>query len=140
MKIAVDCRGLNVAFVRGMGRYLLALLEQANQITDWSWEFYSDRPDLPFLVPTMHHSQTSLFELRGCRFHTWEQYGLPARVKRSQANVLFCPNTTLPWWQPIPTVVTVHDTIPWDSKEFEAGQSWYWHWLLPRALRKAAAA
>ncbi|HUE69836.1 MAG TPA: glycosyltransferase family 1 protein [Pirellulaceae bacterium] len=138
MRIAVDSRSLNVPHVRGMGRYLCSLLEAADQQGRWEWELLSDRPDLPIHFPALRSARQMIFETRGWKFCTWEQWGLPRATRRLRADVLFCPNTTLPWWQPIPAVVTVHDTIPWDSSE-EKGHPFYWRRVMPRALQKAAA-
>jgi alpha-1,3-rhamnosyl/mannosyltransferase len=61
----------------------------------------------------------------------------PFEALIDKVQVLHCVATTLPLWQPIPTVVTIHDTIPWDTGEFlQAGR--YRDWLLPKAFRRCA--
>ncbi|MFZ1757114.1 MAG: glycosyltransferase family 1 protein, partial [Caldilineaceae bacterium] len=42
----------------------------------------------------------------------WEQIAVPTAARRLGADVLFVPYWAAPLWQPIPTVVTVHDLIP----------------------------
>lgn len=42
----------------------------------------------------------------------WEQIVVPAAARRLGADLLFVPYWAAPLWQPIPTVVTVHDLIP----------------------------
>ncbi len=42
----------------------------------------------------------------------WEQVTVPRQARRLGGHVLFVPYWAPPGWQPIPTVVTVHDLIP----------------------------
>ena len=42
----------------------------------------------------------------------WEQIAVPAAARRLGADLLFVPYWAAPLWQPVPTVVTVHDLIP----------------------------
>jgi len=42
----------------------------------------------------------------------WEQITVPAAARRLGVDLLFVPYWAAPLWQPVPTVVTVHDLIP----------------------------
>jgi glycosyltransferase involved in cell wall biosynthesis len=42
----------------------------------------------------------------------WEQVTMPLAARRLRADVLWMPYWAAPLWQPMPTVVTVHDLIP----------------------------
>jgi len=42
----------------------------------------------------------------------WEQITVPATARRLGVDLLFVPYWAAPLWQPVPTVVTVHDLIP----------------------------
>ena len=42
----------------------------------------------------------------------WEQITVPRCARRMQADLLLVPYWAAPLWQPVPTVVTVHDLIP----------------------------
>jgi glycosyltransferase involved in cell wall biosynthesis len=42
----------------------------------------------------------------------WEQVTIPRAARRLGADVLWVPYWAAPWWQPVSTVVTVHDLIP----------------------------
>lgn len=42
----------------------------------------------------------------------WEQVSVPAVAHRERADLLWVPYWAAPFWQPVPTVVTVHDLIP----------------------------
>jgi alpha-1,3-rhamnosyl/mannosyltransferase len=52
-------------------------------------------------------------------------------------DVLHCPATGAPWWQPVPTVVTLHDTLLWAPEDPDWGK--YTEYVLPAAYRKCAA-
>lgn len=133
-----DARCLNTDFVRGMGEYLSPLATHMCATGDIEWVFYGNRPDLPFHVPpSIGWSKIDRRDIRGERFHAWEQAFLPYRAWRDRVQVLHCTATTLPLWQPVPTVVTIHDTIPWDTGEFVPAGS-YRDRLLPAALRRCA--
>lgn len=51
----------------------------------------------------------------------WEQITVPRAARRLQADVLWVPYWAAPAWQPIPTVVTVHDLIPLLLPEYRGG-------------------
>ncbi len=42
----------------------------------------------------------------------WEQVTVPRLAKQLGAELLWVPYWAAPWWQPMPTVVTIHDLIP----------------------------
>ena len=42
----------------------------------------------------------------------WEQISVPQAARRLGADVLWIPDRAAPYWQPLPTVVTIHDLIP----------------------------
>ncbi len=51
----------------------------------------------------------------------WEQIGVPRAARRLEADVLWVPYWAAPLWQPVPTVVTVHDLIPRLLPEYRGG-------------------
>jgi glycosyltransferase involved in cell wall biosynthesis len=137
-RVAMDARCLNTNFIRGMGEYVSSVVSQISATRDVEWIFQSNRPDLPFHSPSgSAESKTILRDIPGDRFHFWEQAALPFQALTRQARVLHCTATTMPLWQPVPTVVTIHDTIPWDTGEFlPAG--FYRDRLLPMAFHRCA--
>ncbi len=137
-RVAADARCLNTNFVRGMGEYLAPLATHISATRDVEWLFFGNRPDLPFHPPAgTAASKVILRDVPGDRFHLWEQLALPGEALVRSARVLHCTATTLPLWQPVPTVVTIHDTIPWDTGEFVPPGP-YRDRLLPLALRRCA--
>jgi glycosyltransferase involved in cell wall biosynthesis len=138
LRVVADARCLNVEHLRGMGKSMYEFIRRTSASGAVEWHLLAERPDLPMHVPddTCH---VSVFETRGYRFAAWEQYSLPAAARRLEADVLHAPATTAPWWQPVPTVVTIHDMIPWQGDDPAWPGGFHRDRLLPAAYRRAAA-
>jgi glycosyltransferase involved in cell wall biosynthesis len=96
-----------------MGKVLLHLLTEGLRQTDWTFVLFGDEPRAPLHAPVHQRIETSVREVKGHRFRLWEQIALPLLARRFNCDVLHCPGTWCCWWQPVPTVVTIHDTLPW---------------------------
>jgi alpha-1,3-rhamnosyl/mannosyltransferase len=129
LRVAVDARELNRPHLRGMGKYLLELIRHSKVAQSIEWQLFSDRPDLPFHQPREAGVSVRITDVPGYRIHAWEQCYLP--IMAAGADILHCPFSRAPWLQLRPTVVTIHDTIPWESKRTVMG---------PRLLRRHASA
>src|SRR5687768_6634110 len=138
LRVAVDGRCLNVEHLRGMGKSLYELIARTSASGAIEWHVFGDRPHLPMQVPDQVRD-VSVFETRGYRLAAWEQYSLPAAAARIDADLLHAPATTGPWWQPVPTVITIHDTIPWQSADGAWPAGFYRDRVLPAAYRRASA-
>ena len=137
--VAADARCLNVDHVRGRGKALYELIRRTAASGAIEWHLLSNRTDLPMHAPD-DSCRVSVFETREYGVHAWEQFALPREAKRRQADVLQAAGLSAPWWQPVPTVVTVNDTIPWQSTdEPDPPPSFYRDRVLPRAYHRAAA-
>jgi len=136
MKIGLVARCLNTAHVRGMGKYVMELLR--NSSDDISWHLFADDPRHPLLHPEGPRFTPDIFEFRGDRLRLWEQLGLPLRARRMPLSLLHCTEGALPLWQPLPTVVTLHDTLAFEERPDTVGQRLYWDHVVPAALRRAA--
>lgn len=139
MKIGLVARCLNTAHVRGMGRYLQELLLKSVQRPEIRWTLLGDNPTEPLHTPPGVAAQQAVFNFRGDRFRLWEQLGLPRRAAALGLDVLHCTEGSACWWQPVPTVITLHDTIAWSENDGQPFTRFYWNTLMPAALRKAAA-
>lgn len=139
MHVALDARTLNQVHLRGMGRCVSELVGRGAARHGVHWELLADRPDLPFHAPEAAGLRQHVFETRGYRFRSWEQLSWPRQAKKLKADVMHGPGTTIPWWQPVPTVVTLHDTIPWRGNEPGWPRGWYVDRVLPRAYEKCSA-
>lgn len=139
MRVGLVARCLNTHHIRGMGRYVFEMLKQSGEQPNLEWRVYGDDPGTPLHTPPGLRGQTDVFAFRGDRFHLWEQLGLPLHLRGGHVDVLHCTEGSLPWWQPVPTVVTLHDTLAWDEHEGDATSRVYYDKLLPAALARCAA-
>lgn len=139
LRVAVDARCLNTEHLRGMGKSLYELIKRTSGSGAIDWHLFGDRTDRPFHAPDQR-AHVEVFEARGYRFATWEQFALPRAAQRIGADILHAPATSMPWWQPVPTAVTIHDTIPWQSnQDTHWPPGFYRDRLLPSAYHRAAA-
>jgi glycosyltransferase involved in cell wall biosynthesis len=128
----------------GSGQYIDHLLAQLPQVTPGV--------RLSLLVPQGHSlagdrwPQVDIVRLavpplpRNLAKLWFEQVSVPAAARRLGADVLWVPYWAAPWWQPLPTVVTVHDLIPLLLPAYRGGplQRGYTA-LASRTARRAAA-
>lgn len=135
LRIALDGRALNTAHVRGMGKAAFEILREGSGSSDVSFVLLGDEPRLPMHHPCASNISAQAWEVRGHRFHAWEQIGLPWRARQLECDVLHCVGTWCPYWQPVPVVVTVHDTLMWTEDE----PSVFLTRALPAAYRRARA-
>lgn len=139
LKVAVDARCLNSEHLRGMGKSLFELVRRTAGSGAIEWHLLADRPDRPMQRPA-EGVAVEVFETRGYRFHSWEQWSLPLRARQLGVDLLHAPATSMPWWQPVPSVVTVYDAIPWQGGQDAAWPArFYRDRLLPSAYHRAAA-
>ena len=73
------------------------------------------------------------------RSAVWEQVSLPLAARRLDADVLHIPDGGAPWWQPVPTVVTIYETTSWSRRESTISPDFYQDRVLPAAYHRAAA-
>ena len=135
MRIAFDGRCLNTPHLRGMGKMAYELLRESANHPDVDFVVLGDEPRAPVQVPSGARVVTRTWETKGHRFRAWEQFSLPRTARRLDCDVLHCTGTWCPWWQPVPLVVTVHDTLPWVEEQ----GSLYLNHALPAAYKRANA-
>lgn len=139
LHVGVVARCLNTDHVRGMGKYVMELLKHSASGADTlRWHLMADDPAHPLLHPDSERVTAEIFEQRGDRFRLWEQWALPRRARQLGLNLLHCTEGALPLMQPVPTVVTLHDTLAFEERPNTLGQKLYWDHLIPAALRRAA--
>jgi len=140
MKIAYDARALNVAFLRGIGRCMKEIITRCNKKYEFErCHLFSNRPDMPMQIEKAGNIKTNLLDMPGYRFKIWEQFVLPWKAYQSNSQILHCPANNVPWWQPLKTVVTLHDAMPWLGDEEAWPRGFYTDRLIPSAFRKADA-
>lgn len=138
MRVGVAATVLNTEHVRGMGRYVYELIRHSDAHPGLSWHAFGHNPARALHLPPGAPARADVFSWRGDRFRAWEQVGLPVRARQAPIDLLHCPDGVLPWWQPVPTIVTLHDTMAWDDREDTRIAELYWERLIPAALHKSA--
>lgn len=113
LNIGLIARTLNVPHLRGTGRYVQELLKNTQLADNVAWTAFGHDPSQPFRVPSDLQGRADVFNFRGDRFHLWEQLGLPLRLRGAGVQLLHGAENTLPVWQPVPSIVTIHDTVLW---------------------------
>jgi glycosyltransferase involved in cell wall biosynthesis len=139
LRVAVDARCLNVEHLRGMGKALFELVKRTASSGAIEWHLLGDRPDWPMHAPQVQGCNVSVFETPGYRFHSWEQWSLPNSARRLGADLLYLPATSMPWWQPVPSIVTINDVIPWHGQDAAWPAGFYRDRLLPSAYHRASS-
>jgi len=137
LHVGMVARTLNVRHLRGTGRYVQEILRNTRPADDIRWTAFGHDPALPFRVPEPLLGQADVFNFRGDRFHLWEQLGLPLRLRGTGIQLLHCAENTAPIWQPVPTLVTIHDTVPWEEDTRGLDRR-YLHDVQSLALRRCA--
>jgi alpha-1,3-rhamnosyl/mannosyltransferase len=132
-------RCLNTEHIRGMGKYVYELLRHGQRHPELQWRLFGDDTRYGMVTPAGANASSEIFTFRGDRFRAWEQLGLPLRVARRRPDLLHATEGALALWQPVPTVVTVHDTLAWEERPDTLGERTYWDRLVPAGLKKCAA-
>jgi glycosyltransferase involved in cell wall biosynthesis len=139
LRVGIVAQTLNVEHLRGTGRYVQELLRNTAEKDDVRWTAYAQNPSRPFRVPSPLLGKTDVFDFPGDRLHLWEQVGLPLHVSRSDVALLHCAENSVPVWQPVPTIVTIHDTVLWEEERPDRLDHFYHHKLQRLALSRCAA-
>lgn len=139
LRVGIVARTLNVQHLRGTGRYVQELLRNTEASDDVRWTAYAQDPAKPFRVPSPFLGTPEIFDFPGDRFGLWEQLGLPKRLGQSDVQILHCAENTLPIWQPVPTIVTIHDTVLWEEQRPTRLDHFYLHQVQGQALKRCAA-
>jgi glycosyltransferase involved in cell wall biosynthesis len=139
LRVAVDARSLNAERIRGIGKSLYELVSRTATTGAVRWHLIADRPECPMRLPPSGDINVSIVEPPAGQLLGWEQWSLPAATRALDVDLLHAPNTTVPWWQPVPAVVTIHDMARWQHDEPASGPAFYRDRLLPAAYQRAAA-
>jgi hypothetical protein len=113
MNVVVDARNAYRSERRGTGKNLVDLYRQLATLQP-SWRFVmlheGGSTDDPFAGYANIKGQ--LLRLRGARFNTWQDIGLPIAARCHGATVMHAPANTAPYYPLSPLVMTIHDLIP----------------------------
>ena len=69
----------------------------------------------------------------------WQQFELPLLLRRTGADLLHAWNYVAPLCSPVPTILTVQDTIALDRPRFaRRANRWHYRAIMPQSLKRAA--
>jgi alpha-1,3-rhamnosyl/mannosyltransferase len=139
LHVGVDARTLNVPHMRGTGRFIYEILRHVKPEDGVRFTAFGHDAARPVQVPADLCGHVEVFSMRGHRFQAWEQLGLPLRMRRGGLDLMHCADNTAPIWQPLPTVVTIHDTVPWAEPAPDLLTHHYLHHVQEVALRRCRA-
>ncbi|MCM8775445.1 MAG: glycosyltransferase family 4 protein [Candidatus Omnitrophica bacterium] len=140
MRIGIDARTLYLPVLKGIGVYLLNLLNQL-AVRDQKNEYilyYDSRQKIVDRAPKAPNFITRGIEIaKSDRFYFWEQFCLPRELARDRIDLLHSPaNTTCLGFRG-PKVVTVHDTIIQQGKDKTKADTIYYNFIQPFVLKFA---
>jgi len=136
MRIVVDARSLDRH--HSSAQSMRELITRTASSGSIEWHLLTDRNDAPLDLPTTRGCEATTRKPHVASVRGWEQWTLPRRAQVVRADLLHAPSTAMPWWQPVPTVVTVQDDDLWRESS-AVPPSFYRDRVWPSAYRRAAA-
>lgn len=112
LTLALDARTVHRAVRRGTGKNLIDLYSEVLRLRP-QWRvigYHRGQHDSP--LTDIPGYEARYIDMPGDRFDAWQQWRLPYAAKRDGVDLLHCPANTCPRWQPVATMLTVHDLLP----------------------------
>ena len=124
----------------GVSTYIVNLVRALAALQDRRWDLIVlARPEQAELFATGAGLRLEPIRMPSTAYRVvWEQLRLPRVAQRIAAGLIHSPHYSIPLRLGLRRVVTVHDltyvTMP---EHHRASRSWYFRWILPRAVRAA---
>jgi len=149
MKIGINARFLGKPYT-GIGQYTLNIIRELsdadpnNEYILVVSEEIGRENKFPANVRT-HVIHEIKRGTAGMKKTWWEQISVPSFFEKEKVDIAFFPYPSNPWFgtfynhkKKIKTVVTVHDTVPWENKNYRKGVlSKLYHFQSKKAVKKA---
>lgn len=141
MKIGINARFLTQPFT-GIGQYTRSLIPTLATLEPRN-EYFLFTPELVDLELPANCQQIRVAEKpyrsESLKKAYWEHVLVPREMERFEVDVAHFLYPSNPRRKlPMPTIVTVHDVIPWKLKEYsQRFRSKFYHWNARFALKKA---
>lgn len=140
MKIAIEAQRIFRPNKHGMDFVALETIRELQKRNDDN-EYYI------IVAPGEDHCleespNLSIIELKCPTYPLWEQVALPCAVKRLKVDLLHCTSNTAPLYCPVPLILTLHDIIYLEPRQYHSQSlyqemGWYYRRLIvPRILKK----
>jgi glycosyltransferase involved in cell wall biosynthesis len=140
LQVGIDARCLNATRLGAVGKSIYELVSRTAASGALHWHLLMERTEHAAWIPAHEHVEVEILDGPAGRLLGWEQWSLPAAARRLGVDVMHAPLTTAPWWQPVPTVVTIHDTELWRTEGAPSSEpEFYRDRMLPSAYQRARA-
>ncbi|MBU0767151.1 glycosyltransferase family 4 protein [Patescibacteria group bacterium] len=136
MLVAVDCRFAGIQDA-GIGRYTRELVRELIRVdSDQKWILFVQSRNEDWLKNIQGNIE--VIEASIPHYSWKEQWAFRKMIKNSDAQLLFSPHFNVPFFCPIPYVITIHDLIlHWYPNQAPFIKRFAYKVLLSRAVRKA---
>jgi glycosyltransferase involved in cell wall biosynthesis len=123
MKVGLDARVVTLD-KRGFGRYARGMIQAIVSLeSDFQWILYTHDPSLEGLIPESGKRQIRVLD----KWTEWRSHFLLRKAAQADnINLMYFFANNFWFWPACPTLVTLHDTEPFERPEL------YWHGALQR--------
>lgn len=143
MRIGIEAQRIFRKEKHGMDMMAVELIKNLQKLDEVNEYFIFVNPDDDGTVVQPNDNFT-IVPLRKSPYPLWEQVLLPNAVKKYQLDILHCTSNTAPLNLQIPLILTLHDIIYLEKRDWKSG-TWYQRfgnlyrrWNVPLIVRKAA--
>jgi glycosyltransferase involved in cell wall biosynthesis len=141
MRIALNADLLSAPST-GIGRYLSQLIESLGQVDGVNEYIMLSHLSIPSHLPTPSSFSWEEIPVSGpseqIRRVRWEQRTFPEIARKRNAKMLFVPFFGAPAMANLPSIITVHDLLPFSVLEYRPNSAiWLYHQILVQGIKKA---
>jgi glycosyltransferase involved in cell wall biosynthesis len=138
MRIGIDCTLFQRDRYTGVENYTLHLIKSLLHADTLNQYIFFFRKEIPNALASLDKSRfEAMISPTSNRLIT-DQVWLPWAVRKARVNLLHCPAFPSPLLVRAPTVLTIHDAVPWRyPATISKGMHFYYRPLFPKAIRKA---
>src|SRR5687767_6868445 len=135
MKIGIESQRIYRSAKHGMDVVAVELIRQVQRLDTFNQYllFAKEGPDTACVTETPNFK---IQLLEGFGYAGWEQFSLPAAVKKVKPDLLHCTANTAPLAISVPLVLTLHDVIYLEQTDFSGSAyqdfgNLYRKWVVP---------
>ena len=141
MKIGIDIRAIDKNNLRGIGKYTYFLLKYLMKIDrENNYLLFCDKRS-PFRrdIEFASNFRRVPIGIKGDKFCLWEQFRLPLKLLFESIDFMHWPSNTGAILNSVPSVITLHDAMMFDTKSLKMGEKFYYNFILKKTLEKSKA-
>jgi len=138
MRIGIDCTLFQRDRYTGVENYTLHLIKSLLHADTLNQYIFFFRKEIPNALASLDKSRFEAMISPTSNRVITDQIWLPRALAEGRVNLLHCPAFPSPFLVHVPTVLTIHDAVPWRYPEtISRGARFYYRPLFPKAIRKA---